>query len=230
MTLRGFNDSATVIRVVSGGQCQPPGTFRVILVKMTGLPSMRAPLIGATVGICTLFSVSACKDGLMAGVCGMEGQRIECIYDLHCPDWGTQVCSLHGECIDDPLIRCQGLPTGERCVGPPVDRVCSFDKRCLPPCNTHADCDGITCWCLLPEDFGPSTFSAGYCRESRCGISGTCLSGYEPVQGSLECEPIVLEGDCHGSDGCPPGYDQTSARGCTMVEPFAWREPDAGLN
>ena len=154
--------------------------------------------------------------------------KLWCIADIHCRYRMNEVCSLRGECVDDLAATCWA-PPGDKCVGTFVESVCSLDKRCHPSCNTHADCDGTPCWCHPPEWFQPSTFSAGSCGESRCDISGTCLPGYEPVPGTLECAPMLLEGDCHRAYDCPPGYEQTGTEGCTMVQPFAWREPDAGV-
>jgi hypothetical protein len=52
------------------------------------------------------------------------------------------------------------------------------------------------------------------------------------IRDSLACQPVVFEGDCHKPESrrdCPPGYEFEGTWGCRMVEPYAWRNRDAGI-
>lgn len=191
-------------------------------------------ILSGLVVFSALLAVQGCKDGLMDGKCGLQGQRVECILDFDCRD-ESEYCNLHGECVfrGDPL-RC---PEGGYGVGLECEwsggLVCGDDLECHAPCNSHDEClPGDTCTCFAPAVFAPDTLSGGWCHTTRCTGSGTCPVDFEIVEGLLSCWPSVKEGDCRRISNvpdCPPGYEPEGNHGCRVVLPFAWKDADAGV-
>ena len=175
----------------------------------------------ATAG--TSLSVPACKDdGLMAGKCGLEGERVECITndDCHERDPYLGFCDLRGSCTHWET-GCQYI--GTFCTS---TTVCNSMAECSPGCNSHDEClPGDSCRCFAPWELASNTLSAGWCWTARCTAAGSCPEGHVPDDGLLACWPIEKEGDCeHAVDvDCPPGYEPEGQTGCRLVEPFAWR-------
>ena len=145
---------------------------------------------------------------------------------------GKLLTNLRSAVLDGVCVwrerRCGPADTGRRCGN---TLVC-VSRFCYRPCNTHGECEpGELCICLY--NFYPETPAAGHCYTPQCHPEdGVCREGSVPTPDSRGCRQIFFEADCHwleGSRYCPPGYDFEGEHGCRMVEPYAWRNPDAGV-
>ena len=181
-----------------------------------------------------LPNCTGCKkdhEGLVRGQCGLESQWVECFTFEDCDGKTCRLgrcnwCTSTGNCVRVESDDCDWILGG---CGP--NAVCDSDY-CYPACTAHRDCEPeAECNCFMREDFVPSTVSAGFCDYPRCNLDGVCPDGTEIIRGSYACFPTFSQGDCLKPSNrldCPPGYEPQGETVCWMVEPYAWRNRDAG--